>query len=130
MVVSVAVSARDGGEGGREAPCAEPSNARDSGPHLPGRSGLTFPGNVSSTQAVFTVLPAAHLLRELIPQNVPHAMLICRPPRETARTIMLDADGHHDDDAASVLGTVQGSPLRSDRAHARGLRALTLPARR
>ena len=37
----------------------------------------------------------------------------------TARTIMLDADGHHDDDAASVLGTVQGSPLRSDRASAR-----------
>jgi len=36
-----------------------------------------------------------------------------------ARTIMLDADGHHDDDAASVLGTVQGSPLRSDRASAR-----------
>jgi hypothetical protein len=36
-----------------------------------------------------------------------------------ARTIMLDADGHHDDDPASVLGTVQGSPLRSDRASAR-----------
>ena len=29
------------------------------------------------------------------------------------------AVGHHDDDAASVLGTVQGSPLRSDRASAR-----------
>jgi hypothetical protein len=32
---------------------------------------------------------------------------------------MSDTDGHHDDDAASVLGTVQGSPLRFDRACAR-----------
>jgi hypothetical protein len=31
----------------------------------------------------------------------------------------VNAVGHHDDDAASVLGTVQGSPLRSDRASAR-----------
>jgi hypothetical protein len=36
---------------------------------------------------------------------------------------------HHAIDPRSVLGTVQGSPLRSDRA-ARGLRALTVPARR
>jgi hypothetical protein len=31
----------------------------------------------------------------------------------------VNAAGHHDDDAASVLGTVQGSPLRFDRAFAR-----------
>ena len=31
----------------------------------------------------------------------------------------VNAVGHHDDDAASVLGTVQGSALRSDRACAR-----------
>ncbi len=54
----------------------------------------------------------------------------------------VNAVGHHDDDVASVLGTVQGSALRSDRAGPPqrgcrvggpgmgGLRALTVPARR
>jgi hypothetical protein len=31
----------------------------------------------------------------------------------------IGCDGHHDDDAASVLGTVQGAALRSARAYAR-----------
>jgi hypothetical protein len=31
----------------------------------------------------------------------------------------VNAVGHHDDDAASVLGTVQGAALRSARAYAR-----------
>jgi len=37
--------------------------------------------------------------------------------------------GHHAFQRGAVLGSVQGSSLRFDRARARGLRALTLPPR-
>jgi hypothetical protein len=45
----------------------------------------------------------------------PLAMWICHHPAFA----LVERDGHHDDNAASVLGTVQGAALRSARACAR-----------
>jgi hypothetical protein len=39
--------------------------------------------------------------------------------RHPSRVSRVEYDGHHDNDAASVLGTVQGAALRSARASAR-----------
>ncbi len=69
----------------------------------------------STSDASFTCGVPLKCFQELVVEIVPHATLICHPPRLPR----VGRDGHHDGDVGSVLGTVQGSALRSDRASAR-----------
>jgi hypothetical protein len=57
-------------------------------------------------------------VQQMVVRRASHSMSTCdRRGDHIWRDV--NAVGHHANDAASVLGTVQGSPLRSDRACAR-----------
>lgn len=105
--------------GRRGAPCASAIERARSGSTCSGRTDLGFPANVGSGTCYSAACRGSSCFPESVARNVPHALLTCRPPCLASRAIILRCDGHHDDDGASVLGTVQGSALRSDRARAR-----------
>jgi hypothetical protein len=104
------------GKSGGEKRCAfAPSIACDRVHIRPDEPAVYFPELLVQERRVFPCGLPLKCFQEIVLEIVSHAMLICHP----SRLPRVGHDGHHDDDAASVLGTVQGAALRSARAYAR-----------
>ena len=102
----------------RSAACFAASNVRGCDPRSSGRSSPVRPENVARKQVTF----GACLLASSVATNGDSRSCIRRNLPASLGDHMrrrANAVGHHDNDAASVLGTVQGAALRSARACAR-----------
>jgi hypothetical protein len=104
--------------GGEERHVLAASNALDYDPDLPDDPVPVRPENVVRKQVTFMRVRRPVAVLEMLTRA---RCIRCRLAAVGGDHLWrhVNAVRHHDDDAASVLGTVQGSALRSDRACAR-----------
>ena len=87
-------------------------------PRSSGRSGPVSPENIARKHVTFRAcLPASSVVKMVTRAHAFDVDLLPSLGGHIWRRV--NAVGHHDNDAASVLGTVQGAALRSARACAR-----------